>query len=278
MLKAARHWGKFAVVWTVVSLVVLDSAWACRWRRRAAAYCAPACCDPCEVICDGSAMESAGGPMPDMTPLKPATPGPSDAPAAPMPLEPISPAPMPIPSSIPSPMATPLPAPAIPAASVEPPPPTPSAAPAANPAPPALSPEEDDPFAPAPAPKPAVSRPAAPATRPAAPAARPAAPPAPAPEDNDPFAPQPPRPATSVLPAPAKPAADPTADPFKISTSTGQPIREWVDDTGLFRVRGRLIAIQGGKVRILKATGRTTTVPLARLSRADQRYVAESTP
>jgi hypothetical protein len=36
-----------------------------------------------------------------------------------------------------------------------------------------------------------------------------------------------------------------------------------------------LIAILDGKVRILKATGRTTTVPLTRLSRADRMYVEQ---
>lgn len=81
-----------------------------------------------------------------------------------------------------------------------------------------------------------------------------------------------------MLPLPAKPAADPSADPFKISAHSQQPTREWVDDTGLFRVRGRLLAILDGKVRILKETGRTTTVPLARLSAADREYVGDSKP
>jgi hypothetical protein len=38
-------------------------------------------------------------------------------------------------------------------------------------------------------------------------------------------------------------------------------------------VRGRLIAILDDKVRILKETGRTTTVPMTRLSTADRQYV-----
>jgi hypothetical protein len=49
----------------------------------------------------------------------------------------------------------------------------------------------------------------------------------------------------------------------------------WVDDSGLFEVQGRLIAIFDGNVRILKTTGRTTTVPLNRLSRADREYVEQ---
>jgi hypothetical protein len=52
-------------------------------------------------------------------------------------------------------------------------------------------------------------------------------------------------------------------------------MRQWVDDSGSFRVEGRLILILDGKVRLLKETGRTTTVPLTRLSNADQRYVEE---
>jgi hypothetical protein len=38
-------------------------------------------------------------------------------------------------------------------------------------------------------------------------------------------------------------------------------------------VQGRLLLILDGKVRLLKETGRTTTVPLERLSLADQTYV-----
>ena len=52
-------------------------------------------------------------------------------------------------------------------------------------------------------------------------------------------------------------------------------MRQWVDDSGTFRVQGRLILILEGKVRLLKETGRTTTVPLQRLSEADRAYVEE---
>ena len=73
--------------------------------------------------------------------------------------------------------------------------------------------------------------------------------------------------------ASAPPAADPLADPFKISAEGKLPTRLWVDDTGGFQIRGRLIALLDGKVRILKETGRTTTVPLWRLSQSDREYV-----
>jgi hypothetical protein len=53
------------------------------------------------------------------------------------------------------------------------------------------------------------------------------------------------------------------------------PNRQWRDDSGKFEVTARLILILDGKVRLLKETGRTTTVPLNRLSTADQAYIAE---
>jgi hypothetical protein len=137
-------------------------------------------------------------------------------------------------------------------------PPAPAAAPAPAPAPA----PSDDPFAPAAAPAPAPA---------AAPSAAPAAPPA----NDDPFAPAPATPAPAAAPPAAPAASDPFADPFKISAESKLPLRLWTDDSGLFQVQGRLIAILDGKVRILKTTGRTTTVPLARLSRADRAYVEQ---
>ena len=52
-------------------------------------------------------------------------------------------------------------------------------------------------------------------------------------------------------------------------------MRIWTDNTGDFKINGRLIAILDGKVRILKETGRTTTVPVNRLSETDREYVDE---
>ena len=52
-------------------------------------------------------------------------------------------------------------------------------------------------------------------------------------------------------------------------------MRAWVDNTGNFKVQGRVIAILDGKVRLLKDTGKTTTVPLDRLSDADREYVEQ---
>jgi len=100
--------------------------------------------------------------------------------------------------------------------------------------------------------------------------AKPAAPAAPA--EPAPAAPAAPAPA-----APAKPAVeDPFADPFKISAEGQLPVRTWNDNTGTFQVEGRLIAILPDHVRLLKTNGRTTTVPMRRLSEADATYVEEA--
>jgi hypothetical protein len=49
--------------------------------------------------------------------------------------------------------------------------------------------------------------------------------------------------------------------------------REWIDNTGQYKTRGRLIAFLDGHVRLLKENGRTTTVPLVRLSENDLDFV-----
>ena len=50
-------------------------------------------------------------------------------------------------------------------------------------------------------------------------------------------------------------------------------LRFWVDNTGRFACRGRMIRMLNRHVRILKETGNTTTVPFCRLSQADLRFV-----
>ncbi len=50
-------------------------------------------------------------------------------------------------------------------------------------------------------------------------------------------------------------------------------LRLWTDNTGNFSCRGRLVRFQEGQVRLLKENGRTTTVPLARLSTGDLEFV-----
>lgn len=74
---------------------------------------------------------------------------------------------------------------------------------------------------------------------------------------------------------PAEPAAPASDDPFSTSINGQLPVRQWVDNTGDFRISGRLLLILDGKVRILKETGRTTTVPVERLSEGDREYVEQ---
>ncbi|MBW3596561.1 MAG: hypothetical protein KY475_04715, partial [Planctomycetes bacterium] len=78
-------------------------------------------------------------------------------------------------------------------------------------------------------------------------------------------------------PAPEQPATEeakePAADPFGAADSL--PERLWTDNTGTFEIRGRLAGALDEKIRILKDNGRYTTVPMRRLSDADQQYVAE---
>jgi hypothetical protein len=72
---------------------------------------------------------------------------------------------------------------------------------------------------------------------------------------------------------PVKKTSTPATDPLRISANGQLPLRQWRDDTGVFQIQARLILILDGKVRLLKETGRTTTVPMDRLSHEDRAYV-----
>jgi hypothetical protein len=50
-------------------------------------------------------------------------------------------------------------------------------------------------------------------------------------------------------------------------------MRLWVDNTGTYSCHGRLVKFMDGHVRIMKENGRTTTVPLYRLSPSDLSFV-----
>ncbi len=96
---------------------------------------------------------------------------------------------------------------------------------------------------------------------------------------DDPFgAPAPEKPAT---PPPAKPTTPADDDPFKSSQAPAEAVqfdvaREWSDASGGFRVTARLTQILDGKVRLLKESGKFTTVSIARLSSADQQFVQQA--
>jgi hypothetical protein len=76
------------------------------------------------------------------------------------------------------------------------------------------------------------------------------------------------------------PATDDADDLFGPSSVLEQPggfdslsLRHWVDSTGSYTVDARLVAVGEGNVRLLKANGRTTTVPFSRLSNEDLEFV-----
>jgi SLA1 homology domain 1, SHD1 len=133
--------------------------------------------------------------------------------------------------------------------------------------PPAFPPVDDDPFAP-PASSGGNKASANPTPQPTEP------------DSDDPFAPLPAAPRAPVSrPTAAAPTALPRgvqlADPVPLGADGRLQVREWVDSSGQFRVQGRLVLLLDGQVRLLKETGRTTTVPMERLSAADRAYVAE---
>ena len=137
-------------------------------------------------------------------------------------------------------------------------------------APPATPPQSNDLFPPA-EPAPAEKAPSTPAE-----------PPASAPSDLDLFGPPADNKPAEKAPPAEKPATEEDTSGLFGSADAilGQPgglasqsLRHWVDDTGSFSCEGRMIRLLDGKVQILKASGRTTTVPLARLSQADLEFV-----
>jgi hypothetical protein len=85
-------------------------------------------------------------------------------------------------------------------------------------------------------------------------------------------------------PAPAtdSPLAEPPGPRLSATAAKPEPadsMRVWTDVTGKHQIRGRmkLILSEQQKVRILKETGKYTTVPFAKLSEADRQFVAGHT-
>jgi hypothetical protein len=75
--------------------------------------------------------------------------------------------------------------------------------------------------------------------------------------------------------APPPKKAKPDIDPFSALPSRELPMRTWVDNTGNYQVEARLVVITAESVRLLKENGRTTTVPMSRLSDGDRDYVEQ---
>jgi hypothetical protein len=57
------------------------------------------------------------------------------------------------------------------------------------------------------------------------------------------------------------------------SIFSGAAMRSWSDNTGSYHVLARVSMIFEDRVRLVKENGRTTTVPMRRLSDADRQYV-----
>jgi hypothetical protein len=75
-------------------------------------------------------------------------------------------------------------------------------------------------------------------------------------------------------------SSEPSSEPSGTSESEwatrvfrGAEYREWTDNTGTYRVHARVAVIFEDRVRLLKDTGRITTVPFTRLSSRDRAYV-----
>jgi SLA1 homology domain 1, SHD1 len=57
--------------------------------------------------------------------------------------------------------------------------------------------------------------------------------------------------------------------------ATESAMRQWTDNTGLHHVRARLVEVGSDHVRLLKETGKYTTVPFSRLSQGDLAFVRQ---
>jgi hypothetical protein len=149
----------------------------------------------------------------------------------------------------------------------------------------------EDLFKETPSTTPPATAPTTPATEPAAPAedlfkeTGDAAAPATTPPAIEPAAEPPAAEAPAAEPPAAEPAPEPTKEgvedlfsdpPANKSTSSEAPgaMRLWTDNTGKYQVTARLVSFTATHVRLLKDTGKYTTVPMTRLSQPDLEFVA----
>lgn len=63
---------------------------------------------------------------------------------------------------------------------------------------------------------------------------------------------------------------------FVLATSLLLPAREWSDSTGQFKVEAQLVSKDATNVRLRKPDGMVITVPIARLSPADQAFLRQA--
>ena len=59
-----------------------------------------------------------------------------------------------------------------------------------------------------------------------------------------------------------------------IPVRAAEEFRTWSDSTGRFHVRAKLVSAEGGKVLLAREDGARLTIPLDRLSKADQDHLA----
>ena len=67
------------------------------------------------------------------------------------------------------------------------------------------------------------------------------------------------------------------AQPEEGGKTQAEGMRTWNDATGAFSLEAKFVGVKDGKVMLKKANGKTVAVPLDRLSKEDQVFVAEQT-
>jgi hypothetical protein len=60
------------------------------------------------------------------------------------------------------------------------------------------------------------------------------------------------------------------------TSGEGGKLRTWTDVTGRFKVEAELVKVENGQVTLRRANGDRTTLPLEKLSPADQEFVREN--
>ena len=67
----------------------------------------------------------------------------------------------------------------------------------------------------------------------------------------------------------------PTKKPAATADVTKPGLREWTDASGKYRIQASLERVTGGRAILVKADGSKSSVPLARLSQKDQKYIRD---
>ncbi len=59
-----------------------------------------------------------------------------------------------------------------------------------------------------------------------------------------------------------------------LSVAAADELRTWTDSTGRFKLQAKFVSIEDGKVTLLRDTGESMTIPLTKLSKDDQTFIA----